>query len=957
MLAVAALFAGGAVDLGLVVQVAATAVLVVALVVLLSSAARSGPHVAAPIAAPPAASQAPSVAPQPHPGRTPLVSVVVPFHGDERFIEACLQSVLEQDYPNWELVAVDDCGGDGSAAIVERYATAEPRIRLVRHDRNRGLAAARNSGVAHARGTYVTFLDGDDFLFPDSLRSRVDAAVAHDEDPSVAGSYCGWQLVPEEAGTDEPIVAAPRERVVDFMVAAGENPFIATAPLVRRDVVVAVRGFDEEFRTAEDFDFWMRVLRHGYRFVPAGIVGVAYRQKRMGMISEGPAHHARNARTIYDYLDRPMWREEAAADAPELHVLSLGEYQRNLQWLGRLASFLFFALAHGDRRQVDELLGLVPPSATPALLFHGTTVDEAIDAAVRRWNLKSGALLEDDEARIRAETVGLLLEAVSGGAGATVPAAAPADAPLRVGSLDIGAARRRAALIMGGEGTAPASADVWLLALTAQPAPSPLRAERAVKQLVVAVGPDLTLDEDVQQALEALATDTAVVRARKPGGPRLLTELAWLAAGRPEQFLVLVDRLPATAHPGQTTAEQELAEAVVAPPLPRDPVTLLAVDGPGQGETLVAATTDAPQPVRLLDLGPFADPATIPSEGPGVLTPAALFHPDLSVREVVAVYPYGPYVSKLVEAMNDAGVPTRSVAASCDVDWLEEAAAARPDGGGGGPGDGRWKAGVLESWLATNRQEARRRREVLSSQSGVPVARFRDRHRGERCFIIGNGPSLNKLDLAAMKDDVTFGVNGIFLAEETMGYAVTYYMVEDDIYMKENVPEIVAYDAGHKFFPSEYVKYFESVPGNVSFFEMDGRYYQRSSPLYCVPRFSTDFSLRGYCGQSVTLLNLQLAYYMGFTEVVMIGMDFSYTIPDSVVRDGNHLLSTEDDPNHFHPDYFGKGRTWKDPKLDRVLASYQLAKRVYEEDGRRIINATAGGKLELFPRVDYDGLF
>ncbi len=957
MLAVAALLAGGAVDLGPAVQVPATVVLVAALVVLLSSAARSGPQLPAPVAAPPAAvTSAPAVTPQAQSGRTPLVSVVVPFHGDERFIEACLQSVLEQDYPNWELVAVDDCGGDGSAEIVEGYAAAEPRIRMVRHDRNRGLAAARNTGVAHARGSYVAFLDADDFLFPGSLRSRVDAAVAHEADRSVAGSYCGWQLVPEEAGTDEPIVAAPRERVVDFMVAAGENPFIATAPLVRREVVVAVSGFDEDFRTAEDFDFWMRVLRHGYRFVPAGAVGVAYRQKRMGMISEGPAHHAQNARTIYDYLDRPMWREEVAAGAPDLYLLSLGEYQRNLQWLGRIASFLFFALAHGDRSQVDELLGLVPPSATPSLLFHGTVVDEAVDAAVRRWTLKSGALLAEDEARIRAETIGLLLQAVSGEPD-VLPADAPAGARLRVGSLDVGAARLRGASIVSGDGTAPASADVWLLALTAQPALSPMRAERAVKQLVVAVHPDLTLDEDVQQALEALATDTAVVRARKAGGTRLLTELAWLAAGRPEQFLVLVDRLPATAHPGQTAAEQELAQAVAAPAIPRAPVTLLAVDGPGQGETLVAATADAPQPVRLLDLGPFADPAAIPSEGPGVLTPAALFHPDLAVRELVAVYPYGPYVSRLVEGMNEAGVPTRAVAATRGVDWLEEAAAARPAAGDAATGDGSWKDGALESWLATNRQETRRRREVLSSPAGVPVARFRERHRGERCFIIGNGPSLNKLDLAAMKDDVTFGVNGIFLAEETMGYAVTYYMVEDDIYMKENVPEIVAYSAGHKFFPSEYVKYFEAVPANVSFFEMDGRYYQRSSPLYCVPRFSTDFSLRGYCGQSVTLLNLQLAYYMGFTEVVMIGMDFSYTIPDSVVRDGNHLLSTEDDPNHFHPDYFGKGRTWKDPKLDRVLASYQLAKRVYEEDGRRIINATAGGKLELFPRVDYDSLF
>jgi hypothetical protein len=107
----------------------------------------------------------------------------------------------------------------------------------------------------------------------------------------------------------------------------------------------------------------------------------------------------------------------------------------------------------------------------------------------------------------------------------------------------------------------------------------------------------------------------------------------------------------------------------------------------------------------------------------------------------------------------------------------------------------------------------------------------------------------------------------------------------------------------------------------------------------------------------VTIINLQLAYYMGFTEVILIGMDFSYTIPDDAKIDGSNITSMSDDPNHFHPDYFGKGKVWKDPQLDRVLANYRLANLVYESDGRRIVNATPGGKLELFERVPYDELF
>ena len=138
---------------------------------------------------------------------------------------------------------------------------------------------------------------------------------------------------------------------------------------------------------------------------------------------------------------------------------------------------------------------------------------------------------------------------------------------------------------------------------------------------------------------------------------------------------------------------------------------------------------------------------------------------------------------------------------------------------------------------------------------------------------------------------------------------------------------------------------------------MNRGFYASESPNFCVPRFSTNASQRMYCGQSVTIINLQLAYYLGFSEVYLIGMDFSYTIPDSAKVEGDIITSTEDDPNHFHKDYFGKGKTWKDPKLERVLNNYQLAKAMYEADGRAIYNATAGGKLELFERRDFHDVF
>jgi GT2 family glycosyltransferase len=233
------------------------------------------------------------------------------------------------------------------------------------------------------------------------------------------------------------------------------------------------------------------------------------------------------------------------------------------------------------------------------------------------------------------------------------------------------------------------------------------------------------------------------------------------------------------------------------------------------------------------------------------------------------------------------------------------------------------------------------------------IAGFRDRHRGERVVIIGNGPSLNDCDLTKLKGEHTIAVNAIFYAAERMGFDPTYYVVEDTAVMRDNVDAIKAYVAGHKFFPSIYRRKVGEAP-NVSYFMMNRGFYEPKSPDFCVPKFSLSPEQRVFCGQSVTIINLQLAYFMGFAEVILIGMDFSYTIPDSAEVKGDLITSHGDDPNHFHPDYFGAGKVWKDPKLDRVLATYALAKQVFEADGRRIVNATKGGRLELFERVDYD---
>jgi hypothetical protein len=191
-------------------------------------------------------------------------------------------------------------------------------------------------------------------------------------------------------------------------------------------------------------------------------------------------------------------------------------------------------------------------------------------------------------------------------------------------------------------------------------------------------------------------------------------------------------------------------------------------------------------------------------------------------------------------------------------------------------------------------------------------------HQGERCFILGNGPSLNKCDLSLLKDEYSFAVNGIFYKTEEMGYKPNFYMVEDNHVITDNITQINNFKCDYKFFPAHYGN--QIVPDATTIFiPSDFGFYRRGHPNYCVPQFSKDISNVIYTGQSVTMMQLQLAYYLGFSEVYLIGMDFSYDLPESTEVDGVNYTSQADDPNHFHPDYFGKGKKWHDPKLDRVL--------------------------------------
>ncbi len=230
---------------------------------------------------------------------------------------------------------------------------------------------------------------------------------------------------------------------------------------------------------------------------------------------------------------------------------------------------------------------------------------------------------------------------------------------------------------------------------------------------------------------------------------------------------------------------------------------------------------------------------------------------------------------------------------------------------------------------------------------------FRDLHRGQRCFILGTGPSLKEIDPAPLRDEVTFGMNAGFLVHDWLGFEPTYYAVDDSLVYHDRFQDIKERVVDSTcFFPVQF---------ECHGFDRPNHHYVRA--LYELdeggdwPAFSNDASRLVWYGGTVTYFCLQLAWYMGFQEVVLLGMDHSYTRPPDLIELGDEWTSQGPDANHCHPDYFGAGLHSRAPRTDRMEKAYDAARRCFERDGRRVVNASVGGKLEVFERVDYHALF
>lgn len=248
----------------------------------------------------------------------------------------------------------------------------------------------------------------------------------------------------------------------------------------------------------------------------------------------------------------------------------------------------------------------------------------------------------------------------------------------------------------------------------------------------------------------------------------------------------------------------------------------------------------------------------------------------------------------------------------------------------------------LKIWILLQRLFVPRRK--------CEIERYKGIHKGERCFIVATGPSLTMADLSKIKNEYSFSMNSIINLYDKTDYRPTYYLIQDRVVERRLRKKLLN------------VKHKKSFMGVGDFKGFSGAIYSRQAKRYkgifdfynlkiiyniydlCYPtnnkqldpRFSFDCADGVYCGYTVAYSAIQMAFYMGFSEIYLLGCDCNMAghVDDSDRNDEGINMPVEE---HIH--------------------SYKVAKKIADEEGVKIFNATRGGMLEVFPRVDLDSLF
>ncbi|MBW8002732.1 MAG: glycosyltransferase [Planctomycetes bacterium] len=234
--------------------------------------------------------------------------------------------------------------------------------------------------------------------------------------------------------------------------------------------------------------------------------------------------------------------------------------------------------------------------------------------------------------------------------------------------------------------------------------------------------------------------------------------------------------------------------------------------------------------------------------------------------------------------------------------------------------------------------------ENIQARSNRLLTQYKNKYQGQRCVIIGNGPSLNNTDLSLLKNEYTFGLNKIYLLFDKFDWRPTFYVAVNQFVIEQSAKQILNEISGLKFLDFVSFKY---LP-----YRMDTIY---TRPLNG-NAFSTDPCIGVFQAHTVTYVAMQLAYYLGFSEVFLVGVDHFYNAAQKG-KPNQVIVQHGRDSDHFDSGYFEQGREWHLPDLKGSEKGYKTAKLKFEQVGKKIYDATVGGHLDVFEKVDFNDVF
>lgn len=207
--------------------------------------------------------------------------------------------------------------------------------------------------------------------------------------------------------------------------------------------------------------------------------------------------------------------------------------------------------------------------------------------------------------------------------------------------------------------------------------------------------------------------------------------------------------------------------------------------------------------------------------------------------------------------------------------------------------------------------------------------------------IVANGPSLNQMELNFLQRETVIGLNKIYMGFVKFSFYPRYLVMVNKKVIEQSKDKLPKINC---------VKFISERGEGVVSQDSLTHYIKTRN----VVRFSTDITSGVNEGGTVTYAALQIAFFLGFSEVIIIGMDHRFEFKGKP-NEPSVILGA--DINHFSPDYFGGGQSWDNPDIDRSEESYRIARLEYEKAGRRIIDATVNGACTVFEKADYQSLF